>query len=77
MKKYRLQTIVLAATMVLSGIAVAQQEVAPDHFDQTPTIARQARFAKVKPSANRKTVTTKSQPRTHKGENREMALAGK
>ena len=79
MKTYRLQTIVLAGTMLLSALAIAQQEVAPDHFDGTPAPAvAKARVTKhAKPSAARKSVASRNQGKVSKDKERQIAMAGK
>ena len=48
MKKFIGSLGMFAATMILAVSAVAQQEVAPDHFDASPASAQQQR--KVSPT---------------------------
>ena len=66
MKKFIGSLGMLAATMILTVSAVAQQEVAPDHFDATPASAQQQRKAlqikkSVRPAQTAKAKASKKQ----------------
>ena len=50
MKKFFGSLGMLAATMILAVSAVAQQEVAPDHFDASPASAQQRKASQIKKS---------------------------
>ena len=50
MKKFIGSLAMLAATMILAVSAVAQQEVAPDHFDASPASAQQRKASQIKKS---------------------------
>jgi hypothetical protein len=77
MKRSRMQVIVLAATMLLATFAAAQQEVAPDHFDEAPAAAQKARVVKTTKQTHARKNVAKRQTKANKGAERQIAMAGK